>query len=134
MKLLTLGIFVLILSLTLVVTYWAARRTNTTSEFYAAGGNLSAKENGFALAGDWMSAAAFLGFTGLTALYGMDGSLYAVSALAAFLLILMVVAEPIRNTGRFTLGDVIAYRMQRPQARLAAVVGTAIVNLSLIHI
>ena len=130
MKLLTLGIFVLILSLTLVVTYWAARRTNTTSEFYAAGGNLSAKENGFALAGDWMSAAAFLGFTGLTALYGMDGSLYAVSALAAFLLILMVVAEPIRNTGRFTLGDVIAYRMQRPQARLAAVVGTAIVNVA----
>ncbi len=130
MKLLTFGIFVLILALTLVVTYWAARRTNTTSEFYAAGGNLSAKENGFALAGDWMSAAAFLGFTGLTALYGMDGSLYAVSALAAFLLILMVVAEPIRNTGRYTLGDVIAYRMQRPQARLAAVVGTAIVNLA----
>lgn len=130
MKLLTLGIFVLILALTLVVTYWAARRTNTTSEFYAAGGNLSAKENGFALAGDWMSAAAFLGFTGLTALYGMDGSLYAVSALAAFLLILMVVAEPIRNTGRYTLGDVIAYRMQRPQARLAAVVGTAIVNIA----
>lgn len=130
MKLLTLGIFLLILALTLLVTYWAARRTNTTSEFYAAGGNLSAKENGFALAGDWMSAAAFLGFTGLTALYGMDGSLYAVSALAAFLLILMLVAEPIRNTGRYTLGDVIAYRMQRPQARLAAVVGTAIVNLA----
>ncbi|HWU98743.1 MAG TPA: cation acetate symporter [Oxalicibacterium sp.] len=130
MKILTLVIFALILSLTLIVTWWAAKRTNTTSEFYAAGGSLSAKENGFALAGDWMSAAAFLGFTGLTALYGMDGSLYAVSALAAFLLILMVIAEPIRNTGRFTLGDVIAYRMQRPEARLAAVIGTAIVNLA----
>src|SRR5690606_2587133 len=130
MKILTLAIFAAILSLTLIVTWWAAKRTSTTSEFYAAGGNLSARENGFALAGDWMSAAAFLGFTGLTALYGMDGSLYAVSALAAFLLILMVIAEPIRNTGRFTLGDVIAYRMQRPEARLAAVIGTAIVNLA----
>jgi cation/acetate symporter len=130
MKIITLAIFALILSLTLIVTWWAAKRTNTTSEFYAAGGNLSARENGVALAGDWMSAAAFLGFTGLTALYGMDGSLYAVSALAAFLLILMVIAEPIRNTGRFTLGDVIAYRMQRPEARLAAVIGTAVVNLA----
>lgn len=130
MKILTLIIFFAILALTLLVTYWAARRTNTTSEFYAAGGNLSAKENGFALAGDWMSAAAFLGFTGMTALYGMDGSLYAVSALAAFLVILMVIAEPIRNTGRFTVGDVIAYRMQRPEARLAAVIGTAVVNLA----
>jgi cation/acetate symporter len=130
MKVLTLVIFFIILALTLVVTYWAAKRTNTASEFYAAGGNLSAKENGFALAGDWMSAAAFLGFTGLTALYGMDGSLYAVSALAAFLLILMVIAEPIRNTGRFTLGDVIAYRMRRPEARLAAVIGTTVVNLA----
>jgi cation/acetate symporter len=130
MKILTLIIFFAILALTLLVTYWAARRTHTTSEFYAAGGNLSAKENGFALAGDWMSAAAFLGFTGMTALYGMDGSLYAVSALAAFLVILMVIAEPIRNTGRFTVGDVIAYRMRRPEARLAAVIGTAVVNLA----
>lgn len=130
MKTLTLILFFVILALSLIITYWAAKRTNTTSEFYAAGGNLSAKENGFALAGDWMSAAAFLGFTGMAALYGMDGSLYAVSALAAFLLILMVIAEPIRNTGKFTLGDVIAYRMQRPQARLAAVLGTTIVNLA----
>lgn len=130
MKIFTLVIFLAILAITLIVTYWAAKRTSTTSEFYAAGGNLSAKENGFALAGDWMSAAAFLGFTGLASLYGMDGSLYAVCALAAFLLILMVVAEPIRNTGRFTLGDVIAYRMQRPHARLAAVIGTAVVNLA----
>jgi cation/acetate symporter len=130
MKTLPLVIFILILTLTLYITYWAAKRTRTTSEFYAAGGSLTARQNGFALAGDWMSAAAFLGFSGLTALYGMDGSLYAVAALAGFLLILMLVAEPMRNTGRFTLGDVIAYRMQTPQARLAAVIGTIVVNLA----
>ncbi|MCK9384475.1 MAG: cation acetate symporter [Nevskia sp.] len=130
MKALTLVIFAIILALTLFVTYWAAKRTRTTSEFYAAGGGLTARQNGFALAGDWMSAAAFLGFSGLTALYGMDGSLYAVAALAGFLVILMLVAEPLRNTGRYTLGDVIAYRMQTPQARLAAVIGTIVVNLA----
>lgn len=130
MKALTITIFLVILTITLLITCWAARRTRTTSEFYAAGGNLSARANGFALAGDWMSAAAFLGFSGLISLYGMDGSLYAVAALAAFLLVLMVVAEPVRNTGRYTFGDVIAERMQRPSARLAAVVGTIVVNIA----
>jgi cation/acetate symporter len=129
-KALTLLIFALILTLTLVITWWAAKRTRTTSEFYAAGGTLTARQNGFALAGDWMSAAAFLGFSGLVSLYGMDGSLYAVAALAGFLVILMLIAEPMRNTGRFTLGDVIAFRMQTPQARLAAMVGTVVVNIA----
>lgn len=130
MKLLALAIFVAILALTLAITWWAARRTRTASDFYTADGTLGPIQNGFALAGDWMSAAAFLGFSGLAALYGMDGSLYAAGALVAFLAILMLVAEPIRNTGRFTLGDVIAFRMQRPQARLAAVLGTVVVSLA----
>lgn len=130
MKALTISIFLAILALTLAITYWAARKTNTASEFYAAGGNLTARANGFALAGDWMSAAAFLGFSGLIAMSGMDGSLYAVAALAAFLVVLMVVAEPVRNTGRFTYGDVIAERMRSRHARLAAVIGTIVVNLA----
>jgi cation/acetate symporter len=130
MKALTILIFLVILGITLVITYWAARRTKTASEFYTAGRSLRASENGFALAGDWMSAAAFLGFTGLAALYGMDGSLYAVAALVAFLTILLLIAEPLRNTGKYTMADVIAYRMQRPQARLAAVISTIIVNLA----
>jgi cation/acetate symporter len=130
MKIITLLVFLAILSVTLAITVWAARRTKTVGHFYAAGGQLSAAENGFALAGDWMSAAAFLGFTGLVALYGMDGSLYAVGALVAFLAILMIIAEPLRNTGRYTLGDVIAFRMQLPEARLAAVVGTIVVNIA----
>jgi cation/acetate symporter len=130
MKTMTVGIFLLILMLTLAITWWAARRTHTTSEFYAAGGNLSARANGFALAGDWMSAAAFLGFSGLVSLYGMDGSLYAVAALVAFLVVLMLIAEPVRNTGRFTFGDVVAERMRSRHARLAAVIGTVVVNLA----
>jgi cation/acetate symporter len=102
----TLGIFLCILLITLGITYWAARRTRTTSEFYAADGRLTAAQNGFALAGDWCSAAAFLGFSGLTALYGMDGAFYALGPLVAFCTVLLLIAEPLRNTGKYTLGAV----------------------------
>ena len=126
----TLGIFLCILLLTLGITYWAARRTRTTSEFYAADSRLTAAQNGFALAGDWCSAAAFLGFSGLTALYGMDGAFYALGPLVAFCTVLLLIAEPLRNTGKYTLGDVIMHRMQRPTALLAAVGGTIVVNFA----
>src|SRR5260221_370569 len=108
---LTLGIFIVILLITLGITYWAARRTHTTSDFYAADSQLTASQNGFALAGDWCSAAAFLGFTGLTALYGMDGAFYALGPLVAFCTVLFLIAEPMRNTGKYTLGDIIRSRM-----------------------
>src|SRR5260370_41376867 len=97
---LTLGIFIVILLLTLCITYWAARRTHTTSDFYAAHSQLTAAQNGFALAGDWGSAAAFLGFTGLTALYGMDGAFCALGPLVGLWTVLFLVAEPRRNTGK----------------------------------
>ncbi len=126
----TIAIFLLILGITMAITYWAARRTKTVSEFYAAGRSLKSSENGFAITGDYLSAATFLGFTGLVALYGMDGSLYAVGALVAFLGVLLFVAEPLRNTGKYTMADVIAYRTQRRPARLAAVVGTIVVSLA----
>jgi len=96
----TLGIFMVILLITLGITYWAAKRTATTSDFYAADSQLTAPQNGFALAGDWCSAAAFLGFTGLTALYGMDGAFYALGPLVAFCTVLFLIAEPMRNTGK----------------------------------
>jgi cation/acetate symporter len=126
----TLGIFLCILFVSLGITYWAARRTRTASEFYAADGRLTAAQNGFALAGDWCSAAAFLGFSGLTALYGMDGAFYALGPLVAFCTVLLLIAEPLRNTGKYTLGDVIMHRMQRPTALLAAVSGTIVVNFA----
>ena len=130
MNVMTIGIFVAILSITLGITAWAARRTHTTADFYAARKGLTAAQNGFALAGDWCSAAAFLGFTGLTALYGMDGALYAVGPLVAFCTVLLLIAEPLRNTGTYTIGDVIMYRMRQPPALAAAIIGTVIINLA----
>src|SRR5579863_10181555 len=81
MNFITIGMFAAILAISFGITAWAARRTRTTTDFYAAGKGLTAAQNGFALAGDWCSAAAFLGFAGLTALYGMGGALYAVGPL-----------------------------------------------------
>jgi cation/acetate symporter len=126
----TLGIFVVILLITVAITYWAAKRTSTTADFYAADSGLTSAQNGFALAGDWCSAAAFLGFTGLTALYGMDGAFYALGPLVAFCTVLFLIAEPMRNTGRYTLGDIIRSRMQTRTSLLAAIVGTVVVNFA----
>jgi cation/acetate symporter len=126
----TLGIFIVILIVTLAITYWAAKHTSTTSEFYAAGNQLTAAQNGFALAGDWCSAAAFLGFSGLTALYGMDGAFYALGPLMAFCTVLFLIAEPLRNTGKYTLGDVIRIRMQTRTSLLAVITGTIVVNFA----
>jgi cation/acetate symporter len=130
MNLMTVGMFAAILLVSLGITAWAARRTRTTVDFYAAGKGLTAAQNGFALAGDWCSAAAFLGFTGLTALYGMDGALYAVGPLVAFCTVLLLIAEPLRNTGTYTIGDVIMYRMRQPPALAAAIIGTIVINLA----
>src|ERR1700720_2860150 len=130
MNLVTVAMFAAILLISLGITAWAARRTRTTVDFYAAGKGLTAAQNGFALAGDWCSAAAFLGFTGLTALYGMDGALYAVGPLVAFCTVLFFIAEPLRNTGSYTIGDVIMYRMRQPPALAAAIVGTVVINLA----
>jgi cation/acetate symporter len=126
----TLIIFAIILLITLGITYWAAKRTATTSDFYAADSQLTAAQNGFALAGDWCSAAAFLGFTGLTALYGMDGAFYALGPLVAFCTVLFLIAEPMRNTGKFTLGDVIRSRMHTRTSLLATIAGTIVVNFA----
>jgi cation/acetate symporter len=127
---LTLGIFIIILMITLAITYWAAKRTRTTADFYAADSQLTAAQNGFALAGDWCSAAAFLGFTGLTALYGMDGAFYALGPLVAFCTVLFLIAEPMRNTGKYTLGDIIQSRMQTRTSLLATITGTVVVNFA----
>ncbi|MGR4932254.1 cation acetate symporter [Bradyrhizobium sp. CAR08] len=126
----TLGIFALILLITIGITYWAAKRTATTGDFYAADSALTAAQNGFALAGDWCSAAAFLGFSGLTALYGMDGAFYALGPLVAFCTVLFLIAEPMRNTGKYTLGDIVRSRMQTRTSLLAVIVGTIVVNFA----
>ena len=130
MNWISIGIFAAIMALTLWVTAWSSGRTRTASEFYTGGKGLTAAQNGFALAGDWCSAAAFLGFTGLTALFGMDGAFYAVGPLLAFCTVLLLIAEPLRNTGTYTMGDVILYRMRQPSALWASAIGAIIINLA----
>ena len=115
--------FFLIVGLTLVVTYWAARRTKTSSEFYAAGRSVSALQNGFALAGDYMSAASFLGISGMVALQGYDGMIYATGWLVGWPALMFLVAEPLRNLGKFTFADVVAFRLKQRPVRIAAAVG-----------
>jgi len=114
-KWLTFAVFGAIITLTLYITWWAARRVHTTSEFYAAGRTITGAENGWALAGDYISAASFLGMAGLISLYGYDGFMYSVGWLVAYITVLLLIAEPCRNIGKYTLGDVLAFR-NRPKA------------------
>ncbi|MFF8566072.1 cation acetate symporter [Streptomyces albidoflavus] len=130
---LALVLFSLFVALTLAITAWAGRRRRgTTEEFYAGGRLFSPMENGFAIAGDYMSAASFLGISGLIALHGYDGVLYAVGFLVAWLVVLFLVAELVRNCGRFTLADVLAARMRERPVRIAA--GTSSITVSVLYL
>ena len=96
------------------------RRTKNAEDFYAAGRSIGGIQNGIAISGDYMSAASFLGITGLIALYGYDGFLYSVGFLVAYLVVLLFVAEPLRNSGKFTMADVLAFRLRQRPVRIAA--------------
>jgi cation/acetate symporter len=115
--------FLLIVALTLAVTYWAARRTRSAREFYAAGRTVGAFQNGLALAGDYMSAASFLGIAGLVALRGYDGMIYATGWLVGWPALMFLIAEPVRNLGKFTFADVVAFRLRQVPVRIAAACG-----------
>ncbi|MFJ3309240.1 cation acetate symporter [Streptomyces sp. NPDC086549] len=120
-------------AVTLAITTWVSRnRRGSAEEFYAGGRLFSPMENGFAIAGDYMSAASFLGVTGLIALFGYDGLLYVVGFLVAWLVVLFLVAELVRNCGRFTLADVVAARMSERPVRIAA--GTSSVTVSVLYL
>lgn len=125
--------FAVLIAVTLVITYFASRRTTTTTEYWAAGRGISAGQNGFAIAGDLMSAATFLGFTGLIFLSGFDGWVLPIAAAMAFLLILLLLAERMRNAGQFTVTDVLAHRLNaRPVRAMAASANLFIVTIYLI--
>ena len=115
--------FVVIVALTLAITWWAAKRTKSTSEFYAAGRSISAFQNGLALAGDYMSAASFLGIAGLVAMRGYDGMIYATGWLVGWPALMFLVAEPLRNLGKYTFADVVAFRLRQVPVRIASAVG-----------
>lgn len=125
--------FFVFIAATLGITGWAARRTKTASEFFAAGSKVTGFQNGLALAGDFMSAASFLGIAGLVALSGFDGLIYSVGWLVGWPVVTFLIAEPLRNLGKYTFADVVAYRMRQVPVRVAsAISGLTVVTFYLI--
>ena len=116
--------FFAFIAITLGITWWAARRTRTTEQFYAAGRSISPAQNGFALAGDYMSAASFLGIAGLVSTTGFDGLIYSTGWLVGWPVVLFLIAEPLRNLGKYTFADVVAARLKQVPVRIAAAIGT----------
>ena len=112
------------MAITLGITYWAAKKTKTTSEFYAADRSISGFQNGLALAGDYMSAASFLGIAGMVSLKGYDGLIYSIGFLVGWPLVMFLIAEPLRNLGKFTFADVVAFRLRQKPVRIASSVGS----------
>ncbi|MCX7171052.1 MAG: cation acetate symporter [Proteobacteria bacterium] len=127
-KWLTFLVFGAIISVTMYVTYLAAKRVKTTHDFYAAGGGVSGLQNGWAIAGDYLSAASFLGIAGLISLYGYDGFMYSVGWLVAYITVLLVIAEPCRNIGKYTLSDILAYRNDPKKVRIVGALSTITVS------
>ncbi|MFH8476151.1 cation acetate symporter [Streptomyces sp. NPDC018000] len=126
---LIITLFAVFVAATLGITVWAGRQTKSASDFYAGGRQFTAFQNGLAVSGDYMSAASFLGIAGAIALFGYDGFLYSIGFLVAWLVALLLVAEPLRNSGRYTMGDVLAYRMRQRPVRTASGVSTIIVSI-----
>ncbi|AIG74443.1 Conserved putative membrane protein [Amycolatopsis japonica] len=125
---LNITIFGLFVVVTLFVVFRASRNTKTASDYYAAGRAFTGPQNGVAIAGDYLSAASFLGIAGAIAVYGYDGFLYSIGFLVAWLVALLLVAELLRNTGKFTMGDVLAFRMKQRPVRAAAATSTLAVS------
>jgi len=123
-----LGMFVLFVLVTLVITYWAARRSRGAAAFFTASRRITGWQNGVAVAGDYMSAASFLGIAGLIAFFGYDGFMFSVGWLVAYLTVLLVVAEPLRNAGKYTMADVLAYRLSPRPVRAMAALSTITVS------
>jgi cation/acetate symporter len=128
-----ISMFIVFVGATIYITYWAAQRTKSAKDFYAAGGGITGLQNGLAIAGDYMSAASFLGITGMVYLKGYDGLIFAIGFLVGWPIILFLMSERLRNLGKFTFADVAAYRFQQTPIRvLAAFGGIAVVILYLI--
>src|SRR5215210_6741970 len=108
-----IAFFLVFVAVALGIAWWAARRTRTTDQYYAAGHNVTGFQNGLALAGDYMSAASFLGIAGLVALKGYDGLIYSIGFLVGWPIVLFLIAEPLRNLGKYTFADAVAYRLKQ---------------------
>ncbi len=121
-----IAFFLAFIGVTLAITYWAARQSKTTAQFYAAGGGISGFQNGLALAGDFMSAASFLGIAGLVATGGYDGLIYSVGYLVGWPVVMFLIAEPLRNLGKYTFADVVAYRLRQKPIKTMAAIGSIV--------
>ncbi|MFC9068403.1 solute symporter family protein [Streptomyces harbinensis] len=128
-RLITVILFSVLIAVTLGITIWASRQTKSATDFHSGGRGFSGIQNGFAIGGDYMSAASFLGIAGMIALYGYDSFLYSIGFLVAWLVALLLVAELLRNSGRFTMADVVSYRMKQRPVRTAASVSTLTVSI-----
>jgi cation/acetate symporter len=125
---LTFSVFAVIIAITMYVTYLAAKRVHSASDFYTAGGGVTGFQNGWAIAGDYLSAASFLGIAGLISLYGYDGLNYSVGFLVAYVTVLLLIAEPCRNIGRYTLADILAYRNDPRKSRILGAISVITVS------
>jgi cation/acetate symporter len=119
-----IGMFLVFVLLTLAITKWAASRTKSAADFYAAGGGITGFQNGLAIAGDYMSAASFLGISGLVFTSGFDGLIYSVGWLVGWPIVLFLIAERLRNLGKYTFADVASYRLQQTPIRTLSAIGT----------
>ncbi|MGH3349000.1 MAG: solute symporter family protein [Nocardioides sp.] len=122
-------LFIVVVAITVAITFWASRQNKSAADYYAGGRNFSGFQNGLAISGDYMSAASFLGISGLIALSGYDGFLYSIGFLVAWLVALLLVAELLRNSGRFTMADQLAFRMRQRPVRTAAATSTVVVSI-----
>ena len=120
--------FLFFIVITLGITYWAARKSSGSNAYFAAGRSVTGWQNGLAVAGDYMSAASFLGIAGIIAFSGFDGFMYSVGWLVAYLTVLLVVAEPLRNAGKYTMADVLAYRLSPRPVRAMGALSTLTVS------
>jgi cation/acetate symporter len=122
--LLNMAIFGLFVAVTMVIVFRASRNNKTAADYYAAGRSFTGSQNGTAIAGDYLSAASFLGITGAIAINGYDGFMYSIGFLVAWLVALLLVAELLRNTGKFTMADVLSFRLKQRPVRIAAAIST----------
>ena len=128
-QVLTSTLFLAVVALTVGITFWASRQSSGTTDYYSGGRSFSGFQNGMAISGDYMSAASFLGISGAIALSGYDGFLYSIGFLVAWLVALLLVAELLRNSGRYTMADQLAYRMKQRPVRTAAATSTVVVSI-----
>ncbi|WIM72893.1 hypothetical protein QP028_03470 [Corynebacterium suedekumii] len=126
---LNIAVFVVFIIVTMTVVLRAGKSTKEASDFYTGGASFTGTQNGLAIAGDYLSAASFLGIVGSIALNGYDGFLYSIGFFVAWLVALLLVAEPLRNVGRFTMADVLSFRLRQKPVRVAAAIGTLAVSL-----